>query len=379
MLEKPHDHYKKGVKRIKVPNPKTEKPILRAFDRFSARASDIRDHVITGAFVTAAAITFVEEEGKIQKQNYEIRAERIAADKLAMFEEELRQERKRSIREFAPDFHDQIAEKKDKRTPDMKQVWLNGFSPDTMLGGVSKYEYLRFRYLKDPSSLPNEAAATLRTLIPSLVATESRFDTNAVSHTNAFGAVQAVPGTFKDWHKFGIEKEIPAGKYEEFRSAFIKDFSLQVEFLNWYFPYMYDRLFADPGCAEELNKIKEQYFSNDEKSFNRYFIAPLLLNAYNAGFGTMKEVIEGVSGKVRSFRKTHPHLIPNQKYLAFFLATEDSELRNPNNADTDGRYFDKEKHEYVREIFAFDELMGEMIKRNGPNFELASNVRENLN
>gem|GEM_PF-6710481 len=298
--------------------------------------------------------------------------ERQAQDKITAYEEEMRLERTRSIEELAPDFDRQIKEKIAERRADLMQVWLNGFSPDAKLDGVSKYEYLKTNFLSEESTIPEAAASPLRSLITRLVATESRFDTHAVSHTNAFSAVQAIPSTFRDWHMLGKKKEISPEKYDTYREDFISDFGKQVEFLNWYFPYMYDRFLADPGCKKELDEVKALYFPDDEDAFNRYFMAPLLLNSYNAGYGTMKELIEGARGNVRSFRETHPHSIPNHKYLAIFLMTEDTDFRNPETATKEGRYFDTEKHEYLREILAFDFLIAEMIKNGRPDFKITS-------
>lgn len=358
---------------FRKPPPHTHK-----FDRIADKAGNIMDGVGAGLFATGVAVAGAYQEGVIDSKIQQAQIERIAADKMTAYEDELRQERKRSLVDFSPDLNEQVETEKKQREGDMVKIWLNGFSPDSSLGGASKYEYLRLHFLSESSTLPENTARSLRSLMPALVATESHFDVNAVSHTNAFSAVQSVPGTFKDWHKFGKGKELAPGTYEAQRKEFIENFSDQVEFLNWYFPYMYDRIYADEACKKELEEVQKQYFPDDQESFERYFIAPLLLNAYNAGFVTAKELVEGVEGRVRSFRETHPRSVPHQKYYAFFLLTEDTDLRNPKNADSEGRYFDKEKYDYVRRIFAFDELIAEMIRKRGPTITLASNIKKEL-
>jgi|GEM_PF-1595257 len=383
MKERFPDHFKPGKKRARTSVKKNSifhtltRPNNASENSFLEKAAKFRDATLAGGIALVAAGTYAKQEGKIDAQNEQLRAEKVAEQKVFALEEELRQERKNSIKQSAPDFHEQILEKVIERTPDMTRVWLNGFSPDTSLEGRSKHSYLKAHFLSEGSgSMPETIAAPLRSLIGGLVATESRFDSRAVSQTNAFGAVQVVPSTFRDWHTFAKGKEIPPGTYEEYRKKFIADFKEQVEFLNWYFPYMYDRLLEDDSIVAEFGKIQEKFFPDDEEGFERYFIAPLLLNAYNAGFGTMKELVEGVRGKVRSFNETHPHSILGQKYLAFYLLTEETDYRDPKNAVSSGRYFDAEKHGYVREIFAFDELLANMIQKGGPHVQLASNVKK---
>lgn len=152
-----------------------------------------------------------------------------------------------------------------------------GLNPDTFLdivrhyareraeNGERKIDFVRRRVMEGVS-LPDGMKRELVRLIPGLAAQESRYNDASVSEVGARGTFQFMPDT---WRELGYSQ------------ADFAAFGKQVEGVGRYFVRMYQ--FITASATESLVAAKREYFGNDEAAFEKFFLTPILVNAYNAG------------------------------------------------------------------------------------------------
>ena len=111
--------------------------------------------------------------------------------------------------------------------------------------------------------------------MPALAFVESRLDIDAESSEKAFGLMQLMPST---WAELALEDEDPDNAVDQINVA--------ARLMNQSYRYV------TSTCNEELTIIKDTFFEGDSAVFEEYFLTPLILNAYNAGMGTMAEIVK---------------------------------------------------------------------------------------
>lgn len=141
-------------------------------------------------------------------------------------------------------------------------------------GGLDRIEYVR-THAMETVRLPPVVEQELKFFLPGLAAQESRFNNAAKSSVGARGIFQFMPDT---WKELGYsEKDILL-------------LNKQVPAVDEYFAGAYKRVVQGSGPA--LERIKKEYFKNDENAHLKYFLTPLLVNSYNAGPKRMEAVVE---------------------------------------------------------------------------------------
>jgi len=123
---------------------------------------------------------------------------------------------------------------------------------------------------------------SIEALMPALAYVESRFDTEAESHKKAFGVLQIMPETWDDLAKEGEDKN---------------SLSDQIKVAARLIEQTYRHI--TQSCSKELAIIKQNYFTNDAELFYQCFMSPVLMNAYNAGMGSLSRLI-------MQFAETYP-------------------------------------------------------------------------
>ncbi|MCU0678019.1 MAG: transglycosylase SLT domain-containing protein [Candidatus Pacebacteria bacterium] len=111
-----------------------------------------------------------------------------------------------------------------------------------------------------------------------IAAEESRFDPEKTSPADAKGVLQTMPDTeagYRTKHK--LESLDPKNLIEQVKVA-----QMHIESTYEYF---------ERNLSTELQYIEKAFFGNDTPSFEKYFLMPLMINAYNAGQARMGEVV----------------------------------------------------------------------------------------
>lgn len=135
----------------------------------------------------------------------------------------------------------------------------------------------RVAYLQEMLTVPNvpeEIERELSKLIPGLGFVESRYDASEVSGEGARGILQILPAT---WQELGNPDEDILSLADQTRVA------------GEVFSRSYAYIARE--CENELSVIRSEFFNGEESDFLRFFMTPVLLNAYNAGMGSMKQLI----------------------------------------------------------------------------------------
>lgn len=131
----------------------------------------------------------------------------------------------------------------------------------------------------DLSSLDLVVAEEFRPYIVGIAAEESRFKNDKTSTVGAVGMLQTMPDTVLGYmEENGIETLDPRDITEQIKVA-----SYHIEKT---YTYLRDELWV------ELDAITQAYFAGDELMMKKYFFVPLIINAYNAGQGRMKQVVQ---------------------------------------------------------------------------------------
>jgi len=116
---------------------------------------------------------------------------------------------------------------------------------------------------------------SLRYVLPALITKESMFSPTAVSTAGAQAELQILPATFARY----------AGS-----DANPQDFQVQLEVAERYFEASYRYLTGN--LRNQLDVIRYTYFKDNDMEFTQHFLFPLLVNAYNAGDGNMRRVVD---------------------------------------------------------------------------------------
>jgi hypothetical protein len=114
----------------------------------------------------------------------------------------------------------------------------------------------------------------LEALAPALAFTESRYK-DVASEKGAFGVMQLMP---KTWAELAKEDEE------------IDSVEAQIKVAARLMEQTYRYLLS--SCKDELAYIEGTFFGGDTESFETACLTPCLLNAYNAGMGTMAQLIK---------------------------------------------------------------------------------------
>jgi hypothetical protein len=135
----------------------------------------------------------------------------------------------------------------------------------------------------DISRIDNEIIRNdLSALIIGLAFAESRLDAEAKSNVGAMGVLQLMPDT--------IEELIEKGED-------IEDIITQVKIAGRLLEQTYRHITTT--CKVELAAICKNHFVGDDEAMAKFFITPLMVNAYNAGMGTLAKLI-------KTFAETFP-------------------------------------------------------------------------
>ncbi len=141
-----------------------------------------------------------------------------------------------------------------------------------------KEERTRLRYLREALELPKVDVVveeTIRRFLPAKAAAESSLSADRESSAGALGILQFMPETWKE-HARREDANILSLVEQVYATE-----SLITQI---------DRTLQNK-CADALFTIKEVFFAGDEESFNRDFYSLVIMNAFNAGAGTMSSVV----------------------------------------------------------------------------------------
>lgn len=154
-----------------------------------------------------------------------------------------------------------------------------GSKPTIGGGGTNRIAYVR-AHIGDTMNLPETLKKEIAFLSLGVTAQESRFNNDMVSTAGARGAFQFMP---KTWESLGFKEEDCPYLVPQVKAAG-KHFSNILLELNKH---------AEP----ELARIKATFFNGDEDSFERFFLAPLMVNGYNAGGPRMAAIVRWFSAQ----------------------------------------------------------------------------------
>lgn len=213
--------------------------------------------------------------------------------------------------------------------------------------GLTRIEYIRERmiFVGNLAQVPL-VGSELRRLMPGLCALESKFNDDVQSGTGARGIFQFMPETW--------EKELG-------REAFQKDMLIplveQAAAAGELFSKMYDRL--QYWCYEGENYSGQNYLEiikgqfTSQAAFEKYFLVPCLINAYNTGERGIGEVVVAFAKSVtfQSAKKT----VGGGGYDVFQTMCDfarDSELSQLSDYKT-------EASTYVQRVYAWAELLAD--------------------
>jgi len=128
------------------------------------------------------------------------------------------------------------------------------------------------------NNVPEDISHMVRDFILGLAAEESRFNPDVESAAGAMGILQTMPDTTAQYEEKTGTRVNPRDLREQIHVA-------EYQFEVTYFHFQNE-------LSEEFAQITDNFFDGDIEAFNRYFLVPLMINAYNAGQGTMTKVVE---------------------------------------------------------------------------------------
>ena len=126
------------------------------------------------------------------------------------------------------------------------------------------------------SRVPDSVARYLRAVFPGLIAEESRYNPAVTSPAGAVGVAQTMLDTVEMYEERNDTHVNPRDITQQLPVA-----ALQLE--TAYFEF-------ENEISAELTAIAYEYFDGDIEAMQQYFLGPLVINAYNAGQGTMTRV-----------------------------------------------------------------------------------------
>lgn len=140
----------------------------------------------------------------------------------------------------------------------------------------SRIQYVRDELMRGEivETIPEEVRQELSFLAAGMAAVESEFHNDEVSSTDAHGIFQITRSLYEGFGTTDDEMQY---------------LSEQIEVVQRLFAEQYRRLTT--ALATENDRIRRDYFADNESAFRRAFLAPLLLNAYQAGPERMIEAV----------------------------------------------------------------------------------------
>jgi len=138
--------------------------------------------------------------------------------------------------------------------------------------GRSRMEYLQ--EMLEAEGVPPFALKEIRKQVVGLAFEESRYDAERESSESAQGILQIIPST---WESLSREGESVLSLVDQTRVA--------GELLSQSYMHLLNTV------GDELLAIEAEFFDSDSEAFEQYFLAPVLINSYNAGMGTMAKLI----------------------------------------------------------------------------------------
>ncbi len=128
-------------------------------------------------------------------------------------------------------------------------------------------------------NLPQRVEEEFTPYLIGIAAEESRFDANKTSRSGAIGTLQTMPTTFEGYKK---EHNLP--------NLDPRNLSDQLPASIQHIEISYSEL--TEKLDVELAYITNVYFDGNRASMEKYFLVPLMINAYNAGQQRMIEVVQ---------------------------------------------------------------------------------------
>jgi len=178
---------------------------------------------------------------------------------------------------------------------------------DKPVVGAEDYSRLEYVYekIEFPDYIPQRVQEELRRLVPGLAAQESKFNNGLTSSAGAKGIFQFMPATWS-----GVDETNPGlgMKPEEIISL-----KKQVEGAGQHFGNIYRELHS--AIHDETQATVRSWYESEE-AYEAYFLAPLMVTAYNVGGSRMAEAVE-------AFVAAHPSLTDAPDNLATFFALTD--------------------------------------------------------
>ncbi len=227
------------------------------------------------------------------------------------------------------------------------------------IDGASYISYINQNFARN-SSLPLDVADDLRELLPGLAAQESQYNPAALSPVGARSILQIMPAT---WRTIGYSPETEG------------NFMLQVEAANKYFEGAYGELMENNTA--DFNRIRDTFFDGDQEAFDKYFLAPVLINTYNSGTGRLSRVI-------RWFNRNYPDrqsisaISSGQGGYGYdvYAAMAHFAARN-DTPETSG--YKEHSSEYFSRVFSLANIIadyndGELIRKKTPTENIATDV-----
>lgn len=149
----------------------------------------------------------------------------------------------------------------------------------------TRIEYLR-EHVMDKVKLSATLQKELSFVLPGLAAQESKYNNNSQSSVKAFGILQFMPDTWKSLGYSDAEKN---------------QFKVQVEAAGKFFEAAHHFITRNDDGA--LDKIKKEFFGDDQQAFEGYFLAPVLVNSYNSGPGRLVHVLKAFCAEYPNRKK----------------------------------------------------------------------------
>lgn len=141
---------------------------------------------------------------------------------------------------------------------------------------LSRINFLRQSVVFKNSRMSADVQAEVRDLLPAVCGKESKFNDDLKSSEGARGISQFMPAT---WSGLGM------GEYGEFQPLIT-----QVEAMGKHCDNIYNELMSD-GVEDLLESCIVPLFPT-RAAYERDFLVPCMINAYNPGAGTMRRAVK---------------------------------------------------------------------------------------
>ena len=215
------------------------------------------------------------------------------------------------------------------------------------LGGKTPIEYVREHAEDGMHEISPIVRRELTRLLPGIAAQESQYNYRAESHRGAQGVFQFMPGTWRDYRMHNPDTHtIQLGEIDATRPY--ESLPEQTRAAGWYLSKIESRLTNRLGI--KLTELRDALYSGTEnqrkEKFDRYFLTPCIINAYNAGEGRMAKVIEWMHREVTNGRQRPKK---DSGYDAYHLLSRAA--KESSHSLTSG--YGPETARYFSSVFAF--------------------------